>query len=264
MIKRDELITSINEIIGGDLLEKAAKIDGNANGVQIHGSEEVAKVVLGVSTSLDFFKEAVAADAQFCITHHGLHLSAPKYVYNARLDQSQQTVLRYVFANDLTIAGYHYTLDAHPEIGNNAVIIRELGAKRLDIPYFLEGWGWVAEFSRPQNVTDLAKKLSDILNHDIFAVYGGPEKVRRIGVCSGGAKPVGESLHEIYDKGIELHIAGEIAESGPNIAKEAGFNYFAGGHYATEVFGVQELGKELKARYKDKLEVEFIDIPNPL
>ena len=48
------------------------------------------------------------------------------------------------------------------------------------------------------------------------------------------------------------------------VAKDAGFNYFAAGHYATEVFGVQELGKKLKAHYKDQLEVEFIDIPNEL
>ena len=46
--------------------------------------------------------------------------------------------------------------------------------------------------------------------------------------------------------------------------KESEINYFACGHYATEVFGVQELGKVIKSRFKDKLEVEFIDIPNPI
>ena len=262
MVKRDELIKQINKIIGQELLAKASKIDQNANGVQVHGSEEVTKVVLGVSTSLDFFEEAVGAGAEFCITHHGLHLS-DKYIYNSLLNLSQQKVLKYVFANNLTVAGYHYSLDAHKEIGNNATIINLLGAHRTDEPYF-EEWGWVAEFAKATDVEDLAAKLSDILEHDVFAVYGGPAKIRRIGVCSGGAKPVGADIHEIQNKGIELHIAGEIAEGGPAIARECGFNYFAAGHYATEVFGVQELGKKLKEHYKDKLEVEFIDIPNIL
>ncbi|PIW06971.1 Nif3-like dinuclear metal center protein, partial [Candidatus Collierbacteria bacterium CG17_big_fil_post_rev_8_21_14_2_50_45_7] len=54
------------------------------------------------------------------------------------------------------------------------------------------------------------------------------------------------------------------AEGSPALAKEAGFNIFVAGHYATEVFGVQELGKKIKEKFGDKLEVEFIDIPNIL
>lgn len=262
MIKRNDLISSINNIIGEDLIEKSNKIDHNANGVQIHGAEKVTKLALGVSTGLDFFEEAVSTGAQFCVTHHGLHLSG-KYMYNSLFDQSQQNVLRYVFANNLSVSAYHYTLDAHPKIGNNATIINLLGAKRLDITY-MDEWGWIAEFPKALKVEDIAKMCTAIFDHDVFAVYAGPATVKRIGVCSGGAKPMGKWLHEIYDKGVELHITGEIAESGPAIAKDAGFNYFACGHYATEVFGVQELGKELKKKFKDKLDVEFIDIPNPL
>jgi len=263
MIGRDELITTINQIIGEDLLAKANQIDSNANGVQIHGTDKITKVALGTSCNLDFLKEATDSGAEFCIFHHGLHLTA-KYIYNSRLDRAQQAQLRHVFQNDLSVAGYHYSLDAHPEIGNNAAIIRRLGANRLDNPYMMQGWGWVAEFDKARDVEELAKSCAEIFDHDIFAVYAGPSKVKRIGVVSGGGKPTGDMIHEIQDKGIELHITGEIAESGPAIAKEVGFNYFAGGHYATEVFGVQELGKKLKEHYKDKLEVEFIDIPNPL
>ncbi len=262
MVTRDELISFIENTLGPDLLAKANTVDENANGVQIHGAEKVTKVALGVSISLDFFHESVSAGAEMTITHHGLHLS-PKYMYNSRLDRSQQAVLKYVFAHNLTVAGYHYSLDAHPTIGNSATIIRELGAKRLDLPYF-DTWGWVAEFEKPMDIKEIANKLATITSHDVFAVYGGKEKIKRIGVCSGGAKPMGADLHQIYDQGIELHITGEIAEGGPAIAKDSGFNYFAAGHYATEVFGVQELGKKIKEHFKSKLEVEFIDIPNPL
>jgi dinuclear metal center YbgI/SA1388 family protein len=262
VITRDELIDSINQIIGKDLLEHAQKVDGNANGVQVHGKEEVTKLALGVSVSLDFLKEVADTGAQFIITHHGLPLS-DKYTYNSRFSISQQAILKYVFDHNLTVAGYHHTLDAHEEIGNNAVIINKLGAKRLDEPYF-QAWGWVGEFVKAIDIEKLADKCADVFDNDVFAVYAGPKKVKRIGVCSGGAMPAGADFHEIADKDIDLHLTGVITESGPYHAKAANFNYFAVGHYASEVFGVQELGKKLKDKFKDKLEVEFIDIPNPL
>lgn len=259
MVKRDDLIQFIYQAIGHDLIQKARQKDERANGVQILGSQKVNKVALGVSLNEDFLKEAVAAKANFCIFHHGLDVSA----FKSLVPLSAQKRLKLIFENNLTIAGFHYALDAHPTLGNNAVIIKELGAKRLNTPYF-EEWGWVAEFNLAQDVKELADKCSKITSHDVFAVYGGKSKVKRIGVCSGGAKPLGETLFEIAEKNIELHISGEIAEGGPALAKDTRYNYFACGHYATEVFGVQELGKAIKSHFKNKLEVEFIDIPNPI
>jgi putative NIF3 family GTP cyclohydrolase 1 type 2 len=46
--------------------------------------------------------------------------------------------------------------------------------------------------------------------------------------------------------------------------QEAEINYFVCGHYATEVFGVKALSAEIGERFKGKVEVEFIDIPNPI
>lgn len=263
MIKRGELINFIhNTAIGDELIQEAQKIDTNANGVQIHGSKEIDKVAIGVSANMDFLKEAVDSKAQFCIFHHGLGLSE-KYIYNSRLDPSMQKKLKFISQNNLSIAGYHYTLDNHPQIGNNTIIIDKLGAKKTNENYF-DTWGWIGEFDIPQKVEDLAEKCSDIFEHDVFAVYSGPKKIKRIGVCSGGAKPMKSWLFEIYEKNVDLHITGEIAESGPSLAKDGGFNYFSCGHYATEVFGVQALGKKIKDHFKNKVEVEFIDISNPL
>lgn len=262
MIKRDELISFIKKTIGEDIIEKAQGVDKNANGVQILGVEEVDKLVLGTSRSLDFFKEAVEVKAQFCVFHHGLGLSE-REIYNSRPTMALQKRLKIIFDNNLTVAGYHFSLDHQPEFGNNATIIKLLKAKRLDIPYFDE-WGWVAEFDKPQNVMKLAEKCSQIFENDVMAIYGGKKKVKRIGVVSGGGKPSGSWALEIAEKNIDLHITGEIAESGPALAKDMGFNYFAGGHYATEVFGVQELGKIIKQHYQNSLEVEFLDIPNSI
>ena len=262
MVTRDELISFIEQIIGLDLLAKARLKDIYGNGVQVHGSEQVDKIALGVTLTHDFLEEAVSVGAQFCLTHHGLDLTSHNIVAS-RLHSGTQSDLKYIFVHDLTIAGYHYSLDAQPDFGNNATIIKELGAKMTGETYF-DQWGYIAEFDEPILATELADKLASLTSHDIFTVYGGPEKVKRIGVCSGGAKPYDRELWEIIDMHIDAHIAGEIIEASVGQAQGVGYNYFACGHYATEVFGVQELGKKIKAHFKNKLEVEFIDIPNIL
>jgi len=45
--------------------------------------------------------------------------------------------------------------------------------------------------------------------------------------------------------------------------REMGLSYFACGHYATEVFGIQALGEAIKKRFSE-LEVQFIEVWNEL
>ena len=47
-----------------------------------------------------------------------------------------------------------------------------------------------------------------------------------------------------------------------NVAREAGNHYLAAGHYATERLGVRALGEHLAERFG--IDVEFIDVPNPV
>lgn len=258
MIKRDTLINFIYKTIGEELLKFALQKDELANGVQILGGEEVEKVTLGVSLNEDFLKEAVSAGSNFCIFHHGFDART----YKSRYPTYSQKRLKLIFQHQLTILGFHFALDTHPEIGNNAVIIKKLGLKRGE-PLF-EDYGYTATFSKPQDVKKLAEKCSKLFEHDIFAVFSGPGTISTIGVVSGAAKPSAQHLAEMDAKGVELFITGEPSESVPNKMKEARINYFACGHYATEVFGVQELGKVIKSHFKDKLQVEFIEITNPI
>lgn len=258
MIHRDQLVKFIYQAIGSELIQKALQKDEFPNGVQILGAKTVNKVALGVSINLDFLNEANRVGANFCLFHHGFDVRT----YQSRYPLFSQKRLRTIFQNQLTIAAFHYALDSHPQIGNNAVIIRELGAKIKD-PFY-EDWGYTATFSSPQDVKKLSQKCARLFSHDIFAVFSGPQKVTTIGVVSGAGKPYAPDLAEMEAKGVELFISGEPSESTPNKMKESGINYFACGHYATEVFGVQELGKLIKAHFKDQVEVEFIDIPNPI
>jgi dinuclear metal center YbgI/SA1388 family protein len=255
MVHRDKLTAFVFNTLGQELLTHAESVDSVPNNVQIHGSEEVSRVVLGVSASPEFIEQAVQSQADYLIVHHGLRTAD---LIGGRFDAYEHR-LRLIFQNDMTLSGYHYALDAHKNLGNNALIIEKLQAERLDEPYF-DGWGWVAEFDKPQYIHELADRCSKLFKHDVFAVYAGPEKITRMGVCSGGARPHGKEFFEILDQGIELHLTGEISESGPYMAEEGSFNYFACGHYATEVFGIQALGEQIKKKFGGDLEVEFIDV----
>lgn len=258
MVKRDEIIEYIYSIFGEELLAKALAKDEVANGVQTLGGENVEKVALGVTLNEEFLKKAIDWGSNFCIFHHGLD---PR-TYKSRLGISLQKRLKLIFDNKMTIAGFHGALDMHPEIGNNAMIIKKLGAK-IKEPLFDE-WGYVAEFEKPQDLVELADKCEHLFHHDIFVVDADKKRVKRIGVVSGAAKPYQENIAEMETKGVELFISGEPSESVPHRMQESGIAYFVCGHYATEKFGVQELGEKIKSKFKDKVEVKFIEVPNPI
>lgn len=258
MVKRDEIIEFIKQIIGKELLEKAEKKDEMPNGVQVLGGEKVGKVALGTSLNEEFLKEATKWGSNFCIFHHGFDVRT----YKSKYPQYSQKRLKLIFKNDITIMGFHYALDTHSRIGNNATIIRKLGAK-LGEPLYDE-WGYTATFEKAIDIHELAHKCQELFDHEIFVVGGGKAKVKKIGVVSGGAKPYAREVAEMEEKGVELFISGEASESSPHKMVESGINYFVCGHYATEVFGVKELGNMIKKKFKSKIVVEFIDVKNPI
>lgn len=259
MIKRSELDKFLSDLLGQQLLEEALSKDPeNANGLQIGGNERVKKIGLGVSLTEDFLREAAATKADTVILHHGMRFEMPRQ----RLEIFARKRLELIFRHKLNVYGFHFVLDSHPVIGNNAVIARELGAKLVE-PYY-GGWGWVADLAKEKSVEEISNKLAEITSHDVFAIYGPSKMAKRLGIVSGFGITKSEERWEAVEKKVDVHITGEVTEWTVHIFKEMGITYLAAGHYATEVFGVQELGKKIKEEFKDRIEVEFIDIPNPI
>lgn len=258
MVKRDEITQFVETTLTPKLLQKAWAKDEVANGVQIVGQADVAKIALGVSLNLEFLETAVKWGAQYCLFHHGLD---PR-TYLSRLPIYLQKELKLIFVHELTIAGFHYALDAQPEIGNNAQIIKLLGA-HIKQPLFDE-WGYTAVFDKPVSITDLKTRCRQLFDHEIMHFPTGHSSITTIGVVSGGAKPHAMDLEECLAKGIEIFISGETSESIPHKLVESGIDYFVCGHYATETFGIKALGEKLKTHFGNQVEVEFIDIPSIL
>lgn len=258
MVKRDTLIHFIYQTIGADLLGKAEVKDEMPNGVQILGGEDVAVVTLGVSLNEEFLKKAVKHNSNFSIFHHGFDPRTYKSCYGV----SSQKRLRLIFQNNITIMGFHYSLDAHSQIGNNAQIIQKLGAKIGESLY--EEWGYVGKLLPSQSVGELKANCEKLFGRKIFHFSSGKDMISTIGVVSGAGKLYHQNVYEFEKKGIQLYISGETSESRVHVMKESCIDYFICGHYATEVFGVQALGEKIKNEFGDQLEVKFIEVENPI
>ena len=77
---------------------------------------------------------------------------------------------------------------------------------------------------------------------------------------TGGANGDWIQAHEL---GLDAYLTGEMSEHDWNEAQEAGVHMFAGGHHATERFGVQSLMKNLEQTFSNKVETLYIESQNP-
>jgi dinuclear metal center YbgI/SA1388 family protein len=247
MAARDELIAFTAEY-----LELQAYPDYGPMGLQVVGADEVTKVACGVSASLELFERAAAIGAQMLLVHHGLFWDRDPRIVDARM----RARLEALFRADLNLAAYHLALDAHPQVGNNALLAEALGVER---GRRFGGVGFGGPLSQPCPVEELAARVADAVGREPLVLGDGPEVVRQMAICSGGAaRLLGEAAAEGYD----CYLTGEPAEPSMMAAREAGIHFVAAGHYATETLGVQALARLLADRFD--LEWEFIDLPNPV
>src|SRR3954447_21848707 len=101
--------------------------DLGPNGLQVPGAREVSRVVTGVSARRELHERAVACGAELVLVHHGLFWQFPP----AGLTPLLAERLRPLFKHDINLAAYHLPLDAHPEVGNNALLARALGCEEV-------------------------------------------------------------------------------------------------------------------------------------
>jgi dinuclear metal center YbgI/SA1388 family protein len=201
---------------------------------------------------------AVAERAQLVLVHHGLFWHFKPTGLTAVLAER----LRPLFKHDIALAGYHLPLDAHPEVGNNAILAERLGCERHEPFGVVRGRpiGRAGTFAGDGvSAADLFGRVREVCGREPTVFDGGPERVRRIGVVSGSGADL---LDEAIGLGLDAFLTGEPREHVMADAREAGIHFIAAGHYATETFGVRALGDWLAERF-DVRHV-WVDIPNPV
>jgi dinuclear metal center YbgI/SA1388 family protein len=253
MANRDEIIEFCDE-----LLDVGTFSDYGPNGLQVPGDNEVGKVVTGVSAHQELIARAVDAGAQMAITHHGLFW---EFLPRA-LSEPMAERLRLALGAGLSVAAYHLPLDAHPEIGNNALIRDGLGFDPSPEPFGLARDRPIGVLGRSAEgiaADGLVERVRTLTERDPLVFAAGPDPVRSIGIASGAGASM---VHEAVGLGLDALLTGEPAEHVMADAREGGLHFIAAGHYATETFGVRRLGELVAERFA--VEHEFIAVPNPV
>jgi putative NIF3 family GTP cyclohydrolase 1 type 2 len=120
--------------------------------------------------------------------------------------------------------------------------------------------GAKGELSTPISAKDLKLKLKNLLGHDVILASPNEEQmIKSIGIITGGAN---NDWIKAQEEGLDAYLTGEISEYNWHDSIEAGIHYFAGGHHATERFGIKALMEKTKKDFSN-LEVLFIDSENP-
>lgn len=247
MARRDEILA-----YAAELLDLEAWPDYGPMGMQVIGADEVEKIVCAVSASRELFERAAAAGAQMVVVHHGIVLDRDSRV----VDRGLKGRLEALFAANLTLACYHLALDAHPEVGNNVLLARELGVE-VETPF--AGLGFGGRTAAPVGLGEFVDRVRDRVNPEPLVFAEGPDRVQRIAISSGGA---GRHLGLAAAEGYDLFLTGEPEEGSLHTARELSINFVAAGHYATERLGVQALTSRLADRFG--LDWEFVELPNPV
>jgi len=246
------MIAALDELLGARGFP-----DMGPNGLQVPGREEVSRVVTGVSATRALIERAVELDAGLVLVHHGLFWDfAP-----TGLTPVLAARLRPLFVHDIGLAAYHLPLDAHAELGNNAVLAREIGLADLEPWAEFKGHtiGQAGRFPEPVPVAELVARVHRATDREPLLQGAGPELVRTVGLVTGSAAG---SLFDAVSRGFDAFITGEPKEHVMADAEEAGIHFLAAGHYATETFGVRGLGAYLEREFG--VEHVWVDLPNPV
>lgn len=247
------------ELVGwlDETLDAPSFKDYGPNGLQVVGADEVEHLATAVSVSLEVIERAVAEGAQALLVHHGLFWQGDDPVVG-RLERRR---LETLFAGDLSLLAYHLPLDAHPALGNNALLADLLGL--VDRAPFGEHGGVMlgvrGALPAPTPVADVAAALGTQLGSAPLVLPGGDHPVRTIGVVSGGAA---KDIRQAATAGLDAFVTGEPREDSAYLAAELGVHLIAAGHNATETVGVQALGAAAAARFG--ITTTFLPVVNPV
>ncbi|HKP21059.1 MAG TPA: Nif3-like dinuclear metal center hexameric protein [Thermoleophilaceae bacterium] len=252
MAQLTEVISYLDELLAIGEFQ-----DYGPNGLQVPGAEEVSRVTTGVSSHLELFERAAELEAQLVVAHHGLFWDfLPRSV-----SPTMKQRLKVLFDRDMSLAVYHLPLDAHPEVGNNALICAALGLERAEPFGEHRGQtvGFVGRSAEGIPFDELRGRCARAFGQEPFVWDAGPETVHSVGVVSGAAA---SNFGEAIAKGLDAFLTGEPAEHVMADARESGTHFIAGGHYATETFGVRRIGELLAGEFG--LEHHFVEVPNPI
>jgi dinuclear metal center YbgI/SA1388 family protein len=249
---------SLNSIVA--FLDEYLKIDeisdNSWNGLQFEGKQDVEKVTFAVDAGLNTFNKAVEEKSDVIIVHHGHFWKS----LNPSITTWNKTSFEILSKNNISLYASHLPLDRHPIVGNNAQLLKIIGAEIKEEFSLHEGKniGWIGELNDTP-ISVIEEKLNLELKTKCNVLPFGNKKIKKVAVCSGGGGY--PTFFEALGKKVDLYITGDQVAV-LNVTKDAGFNVIFAGHYATETVGVKALSEVVKKEFN--LKTQFIDLPTGL
>jgi dinuclear metal center YbgI/SA1388 family protein len=220
------------------------------------GTSNIKKIITSVSASIELFEKAIKQKADTIIVHHGIIWNYERPVYKG----SYRERVKILLDNNINLFAYHLPLDAHPVIGNNAQLAKLLGLKNRQPFGDHKGQSIGIQGKIAKTTKDkFFNKVEKLVERELLVFPFGPEKIKNVGIVSGGAQ---KEFAQAISENLDAYITGEVSEHIKYLSQEEKVHFISAGHYATERFGIIALGNHLKNKYK--INVEFIDIPNPV
>ena len=247
IMKLDEIVRYQNDLLR---ITEFDDYPNALNGLQLQNSGIVTKVAVAVDACEAVLERAAGAGADLLIVHHGL-LWGGLQTFTGPFYRK----LKLALTNNIAIYSAHLPLDAHPRYGNNALLCDALGFSEARRSFLQIGFQVDLQIGRDL----LRENLERAVGAKVHLAPGGPAVSRRVGVVTGGA---GGEVAKAAEEGVDTFITGEGPHWSFTAAEELGINLFYAGHYATEVFGVQALGRVLQAKFE--LPWQFFDHPTGL
>lgn len=252
-INRDQLESFLNKLLDVNNFQ-----DYGPNGLQIEGKSEIKRIAFAVSATYETVNKAVELNADALIVHHGLFwkFHGPKTITKAFYKRVAPLI-----KNDISLYSYHLPLDAHPEYGNAAAIAKKLQLKdqREFGEYKRSPLGISGKFQNAKKVSEVQIELEKILGHHVMiSTPNKSDSINSIGIITGGAN---NEWYFCLQEGVDAYLTGEMSEHNWNEAKESGVHMFAGGHYATEQFGVESLQDLISTKFS--IDCHYITVENP-
>lgn len=253
-LTQNDLLNYLNSLLKPETFEDYAP-----NGLQVEGTQDIKKLAFAVSATQESIKAALDWGAQGLIVHHGIFW---KHQGARTITGGWGQRVKLITKSDLNLFAYHLPLDAHSEIGNATALAQAIGMNSL-APFALykrQPMGQKGRLDVGLTAKGLKIKLEKVLSHPVILATPDENKViTTVGIITGGAN---NEWIKAMEENLDAYITGEISEYNWHDAKEAGIHYFAGGHHATEKFGIQALMNKIKSEF-NHLDVKYFDSENP-
>ncbi|HEY7233675.1 MAG TPA: Nif3-like dinuclear metal center hexameric protein [Gemmatimonadaceae bacterium] len=233
---------------------------GAINGLQLANRRDVRRLATAVDFSSFTVQEAIRAQADMLLVHHGMFWGGAQPITGAVYQRIAALV-----TSDVAVYSSHLPLDIHPEVGNNVLLAKRLGlepsagfARFKTIEVGVSGAANIPTQALVDRACELAAECAGAI---VATPYSADRLTRHWGICTGAGAD-SDTLREATERGIDTMIVGEGPHHTAVQARDLGIVIIYAGHYATETLGIRALGERIASEFG--IESRFLDAPTGL